>query len=107
MEKCGVCFLLERLFAFKSPYISRLFLPFALLILHRRTVAGAILSGYAVLITAAALKPSSKAPEAAAAPAAAAPAASAGTIPGVDSDEFASFIESEENIMKLVDSLDK
>lgn len=104
MEKCGVCFLLERLFAFKSPFISRLFLPFALLILHRRTVAGAILSGYAVLITAAALKPSSKAPEAAAA---AAPAASAGTIPGVDSDEFASFIESEENIMKLVDSLDK
>ena len=45
--------------------------------------------------------------EEAAAPAAAAPAASAGEIPDVDSEEFGAFLESEENVAKLVESFEK
>ena len=37
----------------------------------------------------------------------AAPAASAGAIPDVDSEEFGAFLESEENINKLVESFEK
>ena len=32
---------------------------------------------------------------------------SAGAIPDIDSEEFGAFLESEENIMKLVDSMEK
>jgi hypothetical protein len=39
--------------------------------------------------------------------AAAAPAASAGAIPDVDSEEFGAFLESEENVAKLVESFEK
>lgn len=42
-----------------------------------------------------------------AAPVAAAPAASAGEIPDVDSEEFGAFLESEENVAKLVESFEK
>eukprot|EP00984_Skeletonema_dohrnii_P033757 scaffold31368_cov141-Skeletonema_dohrnii-CCMP3373.AAC.1 len=42
-----------------------------------------------------------------AAPVAAAPAASAGAIPDVDSEEFGAFLESEENVAKLVESFEK
>ena len=46
--------------------------------------------------------------EEAAAPVAAAPAsASAGEIPDVDSEEFGAFLESEENVAKLVESFEK
>ena len=38
---------------------------------------------------------------------AAAPAASAGAIPDVDSEEFGAFLESEENVAKLVESFEK
>ena len=34
-------------------------------------------------------------------------ASSAGAIPDVDSEEFGAFLESEENIMKLVESFEK
>lgn len=46
-------------------------------------------------------------PEEEAAPAAAAPSASAGAIPDVDSEEFGAFLESEENVAKLVESFEK
>lgn len=32
---------------------------------------------------------------------------SAGAIPDIDSEEFGAFLESEENIMKLVESMEK
>ena len=35
------------------------------------------------------------------------PSSSAGAIPDVDSEEFGSFLESEENVMKLVESFEK
>ncbi len=38
---------------------------------------------------------------------AAAPASSAGEIPDVDSEEFGAFLESEENVAKLVESFEK
>ena len=44
--------------------------------------------------------------EVAAAPVAAV-SSSAGAIPDIDSEEFGAFLESEENIMKLVDSMEK
>ena len=37
----------------------------------------------------------------------AAVSSSAGAIPDIDSEEFGAFLESEENIMKLVDSMEK
>ncbi|KAL7452858.1 hypothetical protein ACHAWC_004578 [Mediolabrus comicus] len=46
-------------------------------------------------------------PEEEAAPVAAAPSASAGAIPDVDSEEFGAFLESEENVAKLVESFEK
>ena len=49
---------------------------------------------------------SGSAEEAAPAPVAAA-APSAGSIPDVDSEEFGAFLESEENVMKLVESFEK
>lgn len=45
--------------------------------------------------------------EAAPVVAAVAAPSSAGAIPDVDSDEFGAFLESEENVMKLVDSFAK
>lgn len=40
-------------------------------------------------------------------PAIAAAPSSAGAIPDVDSEEFGTFLESEENVMKLVESFEK
>ena len=80
-------------------------------------VAGAILTGYAGVISVATLrsKMKSKAPEAAAAPAAAASTApSSDILPSVESpdfekflesDAFGKFVESEDSLMKWVDSV--
>lgn len=40
-------------------------------------------------------------------PIAAASSSAAGAIPDVDSEEFGAFLESEENVMKLVESFEK
>ena len=45
--------------------------------------------------------------EVAAAPVVAAVSTGAGAIPDIDSEEFGAFLESEENIMKLVESMEK
>eukprot|EP00563_Minutocellus_polymorphus_P007415 CAMPEP_0181032746 /NCGR_PEP_ID=MMETSP1070-20121207/6897_1 /TAXON_ID=265543 /ORGANISM="Minutocellus polymorphus, Strain NH13" /LENGTH=101 /DNA_ID=CAMNT_0023110145 /DNA_START=671 /DNA_END=976 /DNA_ORIENTATION=+ len=72
------------------------------------TVAGAILSGYGVLILAAVIKSSigGKAPEPEPAAPVAAPAASSGDLPSIESPEFEKFIESADDaaIMKWVES---
>jgi len=46
-------------------------------------------------------------PEEVAAPVVAAAPASSGDIPDVDSEEFGAFLESEENVMKFVASIEK
>eukprot|EP00563_Minutocellus_polymorphus_P003408 CAMPEP_0181040346 /NCGR_PEP_ID=MMETSP1070-20121207/10996_1 /TAXON_ID=265543 /ORGANISM="Minutocellus polymorphus, Strain NH13" /LENGTH=123 /DNA_ID=CAMNT_0023118343 /DNA_START=6 /DNA_END=377 /DNA_ORIENTATION=+ len=71
-------------------------------------LAGAILSGYGVLILAAVIKSSigGKAPEPEPAAPVAAPAASSGDLPSIESPEFEKFIESADDaaIMKWVES---
>jgi len=71
-------------------------------------VVAAILSGYFGLYVLIKIKGamSGSAEEEAPAPVAAA-APSAGSIPDVDSEEFGAFLESEENVMKLVESFEK
>ena len=72
------------------------------------SVAGAILSGYGVLILGAVIKSKigGSAPEPEPAAPAAAPAASSGDLPSIDSPEFEKFIESADDaaIMKWVES---
>lgn len=73
-------------------------------------LAAAILGGYFGLFVLYKIKSAiSGAPVEEAAPAvAAAPAPSSiGAIPDVDSEEFGAFLESEENVMKLVESFEK
>lgn len=76
--------------------------------LSPQTVAGAILSGYGVLILGAVIKSKigGKAPEPEPAAPAAAPAASSGDLPSIESPEFETFIESADDaaIMKWVES---
>ena len=76
--------------------------------LSSQTVAGAILSGYGVLILGAVIKSKigGKAPEPEPAAPAAAPAASSGDLPSIESPEFEKFIESADDaaIMKWVES---
>lgn len=70
-------------------------------------VATAILGGYFGLFILYKIKSAfSSAPAVEAAPVVAA-SASAGSIPDVDSEEFGSFLESEENVNKLVESWEK
>lgn len=73
-----------------------------------RSVAGAILSGYGVLILGAVIKSKigGSAPEPEPAAPAAAPAAASGDLPSIDSPEFEKFIESADDaaIMKWVES---
>ena len=72
------------------------------------SVAGAILSGYGVLILGAVIKSKigGSAPEPEPAAPAAAPAAASGDLPSIDSPEFEKFIESADDaaIMKWVES---
>ena len=95
------CFYLE-----STPHFS----GFLLLFFHfsSQTVAGAILSGYGVLILGAVIKSKigGKAPEPEPAAPAAAPAASSGDLPSIESPEFEKFIESADDaaIMKWVES---
>merc|ERR1719223_1166926 len=72
-------------------------------------LAAAILGGYFGLFILYKIKSAiSGAPVEEAAPAiAAAPSSSAGAIPDIDSEEFGAFLESEENVMKLVESFEK
>ena len=74
-------------------------------------VAAAILGGYFGLFVIYKIKSAfSSAPaveEAAPVIAAAAPSSSAGAIPDIDSEEFGAFLDSEENVMKLVESFEK
>ena len=81
---------------FCSPYISIL------------SVAGAILSGYGVLILGAVIKSKigGSAPEPEPAAPATVPAAASGDLPSIDSPEFEKFIESADDaaIMKWVES---
>uniref|UniRef100_A0A7S2I9N5 Uncharacterized protein n=1 Tax=Helicotheca tamesis TaxID=374047 RepID=A0A7S2I9N5_9STRA len=73
-------------------------------------LAGAILAGYGVLIMGATIgsKMGGSAPAEEPAPVApVTPAASTGSIPSVDSDEFATFIESEENLLKWIETAEK
>ena len=72
-------------------------------------VAAAILGGYFGLYLLIKIKSAfSSAPAVEeAAPVVAAAPSSAGAIPDVDSEEFGAFLESEENVMKLVESFEK
>ena len=74
-------------------------------------VAAAIIGGYFglyILIKIKGAISAGSAPVEEAAPVAAAIVpSSAGAIPGVDSEEFGAFLESEDNIMKLVESFEK
>ena len=72
-------------------------------------VAAAIIGGYFGLYILIKIKSaiSGSAPVEEAAPVAAAVPSSAGAIPDVDSEEFGTFLESEDNIMKLVESFEK
>eukprot|EP00956_Cyclotella_meneghiniana_P012484 scaffold17741_cov67-Cyclotella_meneghiniana.AAC.5 len=72
----------------------------------RETVATAILGGYFGLFILYKIKSAisgSPVVEEVVAPA----AVSAGSIPDVDSEEFGSFLESEENVTKLIESWEK
>ena len=72
-------------------------------------VAAAILGGYFGLFILVKIKGAisgGSSVEEVAAPVAAV-SSSAGAIPDIDSEEFGAFLESEENIMKLVDSMEK
>ena len=73
----------------------------SILSLSLMIVAGAIIGGYAAIITLASLKPSKKAEPVAEKPAS---SASTGAIPSVDAPEFAEFIENEDNLNKWIDS---
>ena len=72
-------------------------------------VAAAIIGGYFGLYILIKIKGaiSGSAPVEEAAPVVAAVPSSAGAIPDVDSEEFGAFLESEDNIMKLVESFEK
>ncbi|KAL3788601.1 hypothetical protein HJC23_005260 [Cyclotella cryptica] len=71
-------------------------------------LATAILGGYFGLFVLYKITSAfSSSPAVEAAPVAAAPSASAGAIPDVDSEEFGTFLESEENVNKLVESWEK
>jgi len=71
---------------------------------HDYQVAGLIISGYTVLITLFMLKPSKPAPPLAAPKPA---SASATSIPSVDDEAFATFIEDESNLQKWIDTAEK
>ncbi|KAL7515993.1 hypothetical protein ACHAWX_001053 [Stephanocyclus meneghinianus] len=71
-------------------------------------LATAILGGYFGLFLLFKIKSAfSSAPAVEAAPVVAAPSAGAGAIPDVDSEEFGAFLESEENVNKLIESWEK
>lgn len=73
-------------------------------------VAAAILGGYFglfILIKIKGAMSGSPAEEPTPVVAAVAAPSSAGAIPDVDSEEFGAFLESEENLMKFVESLEK
>mmetsp|Transcript_40060 Transcript_40060/g.68335 ORF Transcript_40060/g.68335 Transcript_40060/m.68335 type:complete len:127 (+) Transcript_40060:75-455(+) len=71
-------------------------------------LAAAILGGYFGLFCLYKIKSAfSSAPVEEAPVAVAAAPSSAGAIPDVDSEEFGAFLESEENVMKLVESFEK
>lgn len=75
---------------------------------HSFPVAAAILGGYFGLFTLYKMKSAmSSSPVVEEAPPAVAAPASAGSIPDIDSDEFGAFLESEENVNKLVESWEK
>lgn len=67
-------------------------------------VAGLIIGGYAVLITAFMLKPSKAAEPL---PVAKASTSSITSIPSVDDEAFASFIEDESNLQKWIDTAEE
>ncbi|KAL7547876.1 hypothetical protein ACHAWF_011146 [Thalassiosira exigua] len=71
-------------------------------------LCAAIISGYFGLFVLYKIKSAfSSSPVEEAAPAPVAAAAPVGSIPDVDSEEFGAFLESEENVMKLVESFEK
>jgi len=71
-------------------------------------VAGAIIGGYSALFVLYKIKSAlSSAPVVVAATALAAPSTNAGSIPDIDSEQFGVFLESEENVMKLIESFEK
>lgn len=75
---------------------------------NHNQVAAAILSGYFGLFVLVKIKSAISGTAEVEAPAPVAAAApSAGAIPDVDSEEFGAFLESEENVMKLVESFEK
>ena len=76
--------------------------------LSKNTVVVAISGGYLGLFLLFKIKSALSGSSEEEAPAvAAAPASSAGEIPDVDSEEFGAFLESEENVAKLVGSFEK
>ena len=76
--------------------------------LHSYKVATVILGGYFGIFILFKIKSAfSSAPAVEATPVAVAAPSSAGAIPDVDSEEFGAFLESEENINKLVESFEK
>ncbi|KAL7488791.1 hypothetical protein ACHAW6_014400 [Cyclotella cf. meneghiniana] len=70
-------------------------------------LATAILGGYFGLFLLVKIKLAFSGAPVEAAPVAAAPSAGAGAIPDVDSEEFGAFLESEENVNKLIESWEK
>ena len=99
---------------FSSPY--QLYFPNIHNIIHatnnaQNLVAAAILGGYFGLFILIKIKGAisgGKSVEEEPAPVVVAvPSSRAGAIPDVDSEEFGSFLESEENVMKLVESFEK
>lgn len=92
-----------------SPKIHTVQINSQLAIKYNKTVAAAIIGGYFGLFILYKIKSAfSSAPAVDDSPAPVAAASSAsGAIPDVDSEDFGTFLESEENIMKLVDSFEK
>lgn len=71
-------------------------------------VAAAIIGGYAGLFVLYKIKSAfSSAPVEEEAPVVAAAPVATGDIPDIDSDEFGAFLESEENVAKLIESFEK
>ena len=75
----------------------------------RMIVAGAIIGGYSALFVLYKIKSAfSSAPVVAEAPSTStAVRSTANAIPDIDSEEFGVFLESEENVLKFVESLEK
>jgi hypothetical protein len=92
--------LLDLLYIYKQK--QNLTHPSLLILPHLIAVAGLILGGYTTLFMLVKIWPSSK-KEVEAAPVAKA-AADTGTIPSVEDEAFAEFIENEENLQKWIDS---